>query len=208
MSSRKKLTLSLTVVALVIVAAVVAVVGVLAATQQTVESAISITFTATDIDGSVSVRHAVKAQTATGIDSDEASEAGAFYFTAAGTTSGHINITPDAIEGREQALYVEYTFNRASVNYGVKVVFTGSESMLNAFIAEYYNGTGWVAIEEAVSVEGADTTHVLKSVGADANAATGTSVVLTRIRVNPDVAGTSVTGSVSFAFDMNRAYTA
>lgn len=56
MSSRKKLVISLSVVACVIVAAVIAVVAVLAATQQAITSNIKVTYTAMDVDATVTAK--------------------------------------------------------------------------------------------------------------------------------------------------------
>ena len=204
MSSRKKLTLSLTVVALVIISAVVAVVGVLAATQQTVQSVISIKFTATDIDGSVSVRYGVKATSATALDSG--TTGGSFTFTAGGSSTGDVNVNPtEAIEGRSQALYIEYTFNRATVNYGVAVVFTGSQDSRDAFVAEYYTGSAWAPIVEAASATGVTGTKVLTSIGTTPTAATGSSVLLTRIRIDENKSSKNITvNDIAFAFDINK----
>lgn len=55
MSSKKKIIISLSALALVIVAAVVAVVAVLAAQSVTVQSSLSITYEATDIYGAASI---------------------------------------------------------------------------------------------------------------------------------------------------------
>lgn len=54
MSSKKKLVISLSVAAAVLVAAIIAIVAVFAAAQQTVQSSFSIKFTATDVDCTVS----------------------------------------------------------------------------------------------------------------------------------------------------------
>ena len=54
MSSKKKLVISLSVAAAVLVAAIIAIVAVFAAAQQTVQSSFTIKFTATDVDCTVS----------------------------------------------------------------------------------------------------------------------------------------------------------
>ena len=143
MGSRRKLMLSLTLFALVIIAAVVGVVAVVAATQQTVKSTVSITFKAIDIDGSVTAKYKVqdKVENALidGIDAE-----GNVVFKADGSLDGEILIGKDepiSLKGSSQALYIEYFFTCAEVNYSVKTSFANS-----VFKSEYFNGENWVEI--------------------------------------------------------------
>ena len=149
MTSRRKLTVTLTVVALVVVAAVVAVVGVLAATQQTVQSTINITFTAVDIDGTVSARYGVQKKTETSLTGGTACE-DSIVFKAADTTAtgslaigGQSDDTAINIKGESEALYVTYEFTREEIDYTVSATFSDTD-----FKMEYYDTdeSKWVEV--------------------------------------------------------------
>ena len=143
MSSRRKLVLSLTLFAFVVVTAVVGVVAVFAATQQTVKSVIDISFRAVDIDGSVTAKYKVQNKTENalidGIDVD-----GNVVFKANGSLDGELVISKDepvSLRGSAQALYIEYFFTCAEVNYRIASSFANT-----LFKAEYFNGEEWVEI--------------------------------------------------------------
>ena len=155
MTSRRKLTVTLTVVALVVVAAVVAVVGVLAATQQTVNSAINITFTAVDIDGTVSAKYLVQDKKEIALVGANPVTVEGIKFTAAGTQTGSLAIASDGsieLKGQSEALYVAYQFTRQEINYNVTASFDNT-----VFKMEYYreadaeNGieAGWVEVAQS-----------------------------------------------------------
>ena len=150
MSSRSKLMLSLTLFAFVIVAAVVGVVAVLAATQQTVESVVNITFKAVDIDGTVTAKYKVQKKVENAlIDGIDAN--GNVVFKANGSLDGELVIgdgeQPVPIRGSSEALYIEYFFTCAEVNYAVKSSFAN-----DAFKAEYFNGENWIEISNENNV--------------------------------------------------------
>lgn len=154
MTSRKKLTVTLTVVALVVVAAVVAVVGVLAATQQTVQSTINITFTAVDIDGTVSARYGVQKKSETSLVGGTPAN-GTVVFKAADTTAtgslaigGASDDTAINIKGESEALYVTYVFTRQEIDYNVTATFSDED-----FKMEYYNekDSAWVEVTSSAT---------------------------------------------------------
>ena len=172
MTSRKKLTVTLTVVALVVVAAVVAVVGVLAATQQTVTSAIHITFTAVDIDGTVSAKYLIQDKEEEGVIGATSATAQGITFKADGTKTGSLDIGSDGeldIKGDSQALYVAYQFTRQEIDYSVAASFDNT-----VFKMEYFDETQdkWVEV-------GQSSTTLLTNVSAGA----GGSSLVTRFSV-------------------------
>ncbi len=67
MDSKKKMIISISAVALVILAAVVAVVAVLAAQQVTIKSSINVTYTTSEVAGTVTAQYQVANGTATNI---------------------------------------------------------------------------------------------------------------------------------------------
>lgn len=149
MSSRSKLMLSLILFAFVITAAVVGVVAVFAATQQTVKSTVNITFKAIDIDGSVSAKYKVQNKTENalidGIDAE-----GNVVFKADGSLDGELVIGKDepiSLRGSSQALYIEYFFTCAEVNYSINSSFAN-----DVFKAEYFNGENWIEINNEHTV--------------------------------------------------------
>ena len=208
MSSRKKLTISLTVVALVVVAAVVAVVGVFAATQQSVQSTISITFKATDISGSIAMKSQVQAKLDAATWESEKTSTGTASHTFAAqlddttTVTGSFGIgssSPVEINGREEVLIIEYSFTRdGDVDYGVKVTFKGNST--GEWIGEYYSTeeSKWVAMNNETA------TPILTSVDAEDGA-----TILVRIRINPANSSKELTNSgLGFFVDMNKDYAA
>lgn len=144
MSSRKKLIVSLSVVALVVIAAVVAVVGVFAAGNQEIQSQVYITFTAVDIEGTVTVRYNTQTVDATTLSDWEGyaiKNAGTASFLAseAVTTKSLAIGTADApihIPGSSYAAVIEYVFTCEDVQYGATVSFAHS-----LFTAQIYNAT-------------------------------------------------------------------
>jgi len=145
MGKRKNLTMILIAVAVVILATVVTVVGVLAATQQTVTSNINITFTAEDIEGSVTVRYKVQEKTLPGVEGG--TEAGKVSFKADGSQDGSISIGTASsfveMSGSTQALYIRYDFTRAEVDYNVSATFTNDD-----FKVDFYDTSksDWVEL--------------------------------------------------------------
>lgn len=190
MSSRKKLIVSLSVVALVVIAAVVAVVGVFAAANQTVESQVYITFTAVDIDGDVFTNYKVQTREDAGkIEQTDLTKSNVVTFAAKDSTvSGAIGMgsteAPIEIRGREEALYIEYNFGRKSVDYKASVSFADH----GTFYAEYFDTTNskWETLTSSPKV-------VLASFGNDNFAAT----VLMRISAKESALGTNVTSAIN-----------
>lgn len=154
MNSRKKLIVSLSIVALVVVAAVVAVVGVFAAGNQQIQSQLFITFTAVDIEGDVAVRYNTQTVDAIVLSDWEGysiKEAGSASFTASeGPTTKNIALgtkdAPIVIPGSGYVALVEYTFTCKDVQYGAKVSFAEN----NLFKAQVLIGKSW----EDVTAEG------------------------------------------------------
>lgn len=167
MTSRKKLVISLTVVALVIVAAVVAVVGVLAANQQTINSGVYITFTAVDIDGSVTSEYLVQDKTLKGFETGKGTDLEDIVFKANDVDVAGISIgsaeNPIQITNRDYAVFIQFTFTRSSVDYNVSATFLKADDL---YKVEYVNEDGeWAALSGSPE-------QVISTVSADADAPT------------------------------------
>ena len=190
MSSRSKLVLSLALFAFVIIAAVVGVVAVLGATQQTVKSIVDISFRAVDIDGSVTAKYKVQNKTENalidGIDVD-----GNVVFKATGSIDGELVIAKDepvSLRGSSQALYIEYSFTCAEVNYRIDSSFANT-----LFKAEYFNGEDWIEITndntlilEQVNDEGSSVLIRISAKELKANV-DKTSIQISFLLTNPNV---------------------
>lgn len=145
MGKRKNLTMVLIAVSVIILATVITVVGVLAATQQSVTSKINITFTAEDIEGSVTVKYKVQNKSLPGVEGGN--NAGTVNFKADGTQNGSISVGTSSsfveMSGSTEALYLRYDFVRSEVDYKVSAKFTH-----DAFIVDFYDKTQnkWVEL--------------------------------------------------------------
>ncbi len=83
MSSKKKLVISLSVAAAVLVAAIIAIVAVFAANAQTVQSTVKIKYTTSNVAGSVQASYQIK--------NEEVEPLGTSTFTATDTTTTALN---------------------------------------------------------------------------------------------------------------------
>lgn len=151
MGKRKNLTMVLIAVAVIVLATVITVVGVLAATQQSVTSKINITFTAEDIEGSVAVRYKVQNKSMTGVEGG--TSAGTVNFKADNTQTGAISIGTSSsfveMSGSTEALYIRYDFARSEVDYNVSATFSNDD-----FKVDFYDKTQskWVELTSASQV--------------------------------------------------------
>lgn len=119
MNSKKKLIVALSTLCCVLVAAVVTVVAVLAATQQTLTSNVTVTYTATEIAGSVKANYATEANQ-TGVLHAE------YAFTGADVDKESVNTEP-TIELTSEDRYVEFVYefhNDGDRAFTASVVYT------------------------------------------------------------------------------------
>ena len=130
MSSKKKLVISLSVAAAVLVAAIIAIVAVFAAASQTVASNVKISYTASEVDGSISASYVVAGK-------GEAVQMGSASFTAG---SDEITGTLNGASTEEIKLdatnnYVVFTYvftNNGQKNMQISNTITTLDSNLKA----------------------------------------------------------------------------
>lgn len=128
MSTKKKLIISLSALCLVLIVAVVAIVAVYAAGTQTVTSNIKVTYTAMEVDGTVSATYTLKNGTATNMTTNGASDGDTTITFAAADGKTTKSLTPQGdIELSSTADYVifQYTFtNSGSRAYTAVLTYT------------------------------------------------------------------------------------
>ena len=149
MSSKKKLIVSLSVAAAVLVAAVIAIVAVFAAAQQTIASNVKISYTVSDVQGSVEASYAVEGESETPI--------GTWSFSADDTTAQKDLNTENIVitlEGSSKDEVVfSYTFkNSGSKNMKITQSFTAPGYTVTYSVA----GSGYNAYPESVILKGMD----------------------------------------------------
>lgn len=160
MSSRKKLTISLVAVALVVVAAIVAVVGVLAYTSQKVSSTFSVAYTAgKNVIADVSAKYDQKAPATTTKPSSLSKTLTTASFTSADTTekSKEMGGTSITYSAASSAVIFEFTFTnkgQSGFRASLSVDITGDN-----LTAEYWNGTKMTPVTTSTYVDVAGKTY-------------------------------------------------
>ena len=190
MSSRKKLVISLSVVAAVVVAAVIAVVAVLAATSQTVTSSIKVSYTAKEVDAVVSASY-VSGTTVTGDLTATGEEGGAktIAFDAAEDESEKALSWNKAIEMDSEAKTIVFTFNfknTGSATYYAKLTTTNGDE------------TKFTVSEPAVAT--------VAGIGKDGYVADGVDVEVT-ISLNEEAWGEDIAEAAAVEFGFSWALT-
>lgn len=154
--NNKKLMISLFSLCLVAIVGLLTTVIVLAASTQNVNSSINVTYTASEVSGSVSAAYKVK---------DDASETkftggtgGTITFTATTKTSevGTLKASTDAITLTSDKNYVEFYYN--FTNNGDKMIVklaampTGTNIKFECFVSD--STTGVTSVDETLSGKG------------------------------------------------------
>ncbi len=140
--NNKKLMISLFSLCLVAIVGLLTTVIVLAAGTQNVNSSVKITYTATDIEGSVSMKSTVSGDTAS-------TDMGKHTFAANGTTSGAINASEITLTSEKT--YVTYEIELASTGDSYYAVLTESVSGSNLEVKYSTDGSTFVATNPTAS---------------------------------------------------------
>lgn len=194
MKSRKGLVIALVSVSLVAVAAIVAVVGVLAATTQRVTSAFTVTYNvAENINAEVFVKYGVVAP-GTGLPSDSSLDK---TITAVSLNGGDAVATGAGSENytsTNSSLVVKFTYTNKSA-YAFTAALTGLDLSNQNLKMQHWNGSSW-----------GDFTSGTKSVSVAAvnpSVAEPTGIMYVRINiVNTNISiGPSNSGTGEFTFD-------
>ena len=152
MSSKKKLVISLSVAAAVLVAAIIAIVAVFAAAQQTVQSSFSIKFTATDVDCTVSGTWSLK-----DAGEGETGSLGSVVIAAKDTKGTHTMDADPVIPLTSEKNYVDltYTFtNSGSRSFTIKSTKAEvGEKLSMVFLDEDEESLDSVIVGEGVTCE-------------------------------------------------------
>lgn len=152
MESKKKLIVALTSLCSVLLVAIVAMGIVWAATQQTINSNVKVTYTATAVSGSVSANYYFGSDTATAMTSDGTAQgATTVTFTdvqanANGALQPQGNIVLQNDDGQTFVIF-EYIISNTSTTKGMSAVLTYTDNSTSPNIADtnvyvYAEGTG------------------------------------------------------------------
>ena len=208
-SSKKKLIIAVTVIGVVLLAAIVSVVAVLAAGQQAVTSQVSVTYSVTDVSATVSARYKVKGAAVVTPDNNE------ITFTAdQQTTTGAINFTdnddsttntPATIGLSSTGDYVifEYKFdNNSSKAFNVYLTAVPTADNMTLTIAT--SATEVADMEEGLDFTAIDTVQTPTADNATTSVAGGAdsvSYVYIKAKINNLNASASLAGAFGWTLD-------
>jgi len=172
MTSKKKLVISLSVAAAVLVAAIIAIVAVFAAASQTLTSSIKVTYTAgKNVAGTASASYKLSGEGATSVDMDTngSTENGdkVITFNAIGEKQTQSLLTQGDISLDSDNVYVEFTYvftNTGAYDYTAQISLLdkdatpASEAKVENLKVEYQAGVDGTYLENAnaLTVEAGD----------------------------------------------------